>query len=398
MSFRGSLVVVSHACNRAVNRAPYIELARLGWKVLVVTAEALPDDGRMLSADPSESSEISVVTLPLQGSHARLQRYEGLPSVLMHERPDWVVADIDPHSALAIELVFIKARLQYRLGFISCENLPFTPLKLARRRGWRGILLGIACSAARLIVRPHTDVVFCINSMGERMFRAAGFRRVEKTPLGFPEQIFNINLEIRSLMRAQLNLISPTIAYFGRLTPEKGVHVLLDALDRLTEKDWHLIIDDFQPDTDYQRQIRLRVESARWADRARLVEAKHGEVAKYMNAADVTVVPSISTSNWTEQYGRVLPEAMACGSRVIASNSGALPELLQGYGQMFEEGDVDGLACELSNALDDVLKDSRRSFKSAEYSRRRLSAAAQASLWNQVLSRDTLVVERVGER
>jgi len=58
-----------------------------------------------------------------------------------------------------------------------------------------------------------------------------------------------------------------------------------------------------------------------------------------MNAADLVVVPSVSTPNWKEQYGRVVPEAMACGKTLIISDSGALPELLDGKGYIFKEGD-----------------------------------------------------------
>jgi glycosyltransferase involved in cell wall biosynthesis len=62
-----------------------------------------------------------------------------------------------------------------------------------------------------------------------------------------------------------------------------------------------------------------------------------------MNAADIVIVPSIRIPQWKEQYGRVAAEAMACGKHVIASETGALPELLGGYGDLFEEGNKDQL-------------------------------------------------------
>ncbi len=386
MSQRGSILILSHACNRAVNRAPYAELERLGWRVRVVTAEALFDGGRWVSADPAEVEGPATAMLPLRGRHARLQRYGRLSAVLQQERPDWVVADIDPHSWLAIELAWMKSRFHYRLGFISCENLPFGPLQLARRRGWRGLLLGAGCSLARLIVRPRTDIVFCINSAGKRLFTEAGFKRVVTTPLGFPQRHFKVNPEARSRIRAQLNLSLPTIAYFGRLTPEKGVHLLLDALDRLTDPTWHLLIDDFQPNSDYQAQIRRRMDSAAWAGRARLVEARHGEVADYMNAADLVVVPSLSTPNWIEQYGRVVPEALACGCRVIASNSGALPELLGSHGRLVEEADPNGLAHAIAAEIGALASAAGRRTDAADYAAERLSARAQAQLWDRILT------------
>ena len=41
-----------------------------------------------------------------------------------------------------------------------------------------------------------------------------------------------------------------------------------------------------------------------------------------MNAADMIIIPSISTEIWVEQYRRVAPEAMACKKLIIASNTG----------------------------------------------------------------------------
>jgi glycosyltransferase involved in cell wall biosynthesis len=43
---------------------------------------------------------------------------------------------------------------------------------------------------------------------------------------------------------------------------------------------------------------------------------------------------------------------MACGKDVIASNSGALPDLLNGHGFLFKEGDVQ----ELQDLLESRLK------------------------------------------
>ena len=67
------------------------------------------------------------------------------------------------------------------------------------------------------------------------------------------------------------------------------------------------------------------------------VNPKHDEMGDFINSVDVVVMPSISTPFWIEQYGRVAVEAMACGKIVVASNSGALPMLLNGRGILFKE-------------------------------------------------------------
>jgi glycosyltransferase involved in cell wall biosynthesis len=70
-----------------------------------------------------------------------------------------------------------------------------------------------------------------------------------------------------------------------------------------------------------------------------------------MGAADIVVVPSLSTPQWKEQYGRVAQEAMACGALVIASRSGALPELVGDGALLFDEGDEKALASLLAGVM-----------------------------------------------
>jgi glycosyltransferase involved in cell wall biosynthesis len=51
---------------------------------------------------------------------------------------------------------------------------------------------------------------------------------------------------------------------------------------------------------------------------------------------------------WEEQFGMVLAEAMAAGLDILASESGAIPEVLDGQGARFAAGDWPGLARQLS--------------------------------------------------
>jgi glycosyltransferase involved in cell wall biosynthesis len=380
-----SLLVVSHACSRAVNRQPYAELQALGWDVRLVTVTELVQDGRVVASDPQEPGTPILRFLPLIGRSSRTYRFAGLEREIAAFRPDWVIADNDPHSVLAWQLAGWKSRLGYRLGFVTCENLSFSIPSLWRRRGWRGLGLGMFCAAIRQRVRRCTDLLWTINDAGGQLFREAGFARVEKTPLGFPEQQFCVDPARRAAARHRLNIDGAVVAYFGRLSPEKGVHLLLDALEEIAQP-WTLLIDSFMPAGDYQQQLWNRLQEPAWATRVHWIEARHGEVAEYMNAADIVVLPSISTPQWVEQYGRVAPEAMACGCLVIASRSGALPELVDDAGWLFLEGDAAALRERLREALAELphLQDLRN--RAAERARDLLSSTAQARLWAEKMA------------
>lgn len=110
-------------------------------------------------------------------------------------------------------------------------------------------------------------------------------------------------------------------------------------------------------------------------------DAKHAEMPDFMNASDI---PSLSTPNWKEQYGRVLPEAMACEKLVVGSNSGAIPELVGGYGRIFAEGDTRDLSGLLRELLE--MKDlTRAGERAAGYALAQLSIRRQASIYADLL-------------
>ena len=66
-----------------------------------------------------------------------------------------------------------------------------------------------------------------------------------------------------------------------------------------------------------------------------------------MRASHITIVPS----QWNEQYGRVIQEAAACGSIVLGSNIGAIPEIIFDHDFLFEKKDITGLAKKIDSII-----------------------------------------------
>lgn len=137
-------------------------------------------------------------------------------------------------------------------------------------------------------------------------------------------------------------------AYAGRLVPEKGLDLLLDALDGVPG-DWRLTILGEGP---AQEALQARVDRMPWKERVTF-RASIPSVAMpdFYRGIDVLVLPSRSSPNWTEQFGRVLIEAMASGAAVVGSDSGEIPHVVGDAGVIFPEEDVGALRAALTRFL-----------------------------------------------
>ena len=131
------------------------------------------------------------------------------------------------------------------------------------------------------------------------------------------------------------------VGYAGGLLPEKGVDLLLRACASL-ERDWRLLLAG---EGDEQPALQQLAGELGIGERVSFVGRIAGQaMADFYRRLDVFVLPSRSTPNWQEQFGRVLIEAMACGVPVIGSDSGEIPRVIGDAGLIFPEDDVSGLA------------------------------------------------------
>jgi len=137
------------------------------------------------------------------------------------------------------------------------------------------------------------------------------------------------------------------IMYVGRLIKAKGIDTLLKAFYILKKKfqdNLSLVIIGEGPYKSYLEILSEKLNISRNVHF--LGPHSHSEMPIYYNIADIVVLPSIPTKNWVEQFGFVLIEAMSCGKPIVASNSGAIPEVVKNNfsGLLFKPGDFKELA------------------------------------------------------
>ena len=128
--------------------------------------------------------------------------------------------------------------------------------------------------------------------------------------------------------------------------PNKGVKTLIEALARLGGEATLTLVDSDHPDNPVFRWAR----EAGVGDRLTVTgQIPTDELVALYRRATLTVVPSRF-----EGFGLPAVEAMACGTPVVASDAGALPEVLRlaGGGLLVERNDPNALAKGITTLLE----------------------------------------------
>lgn len=146
----------------------------------------------------------------------------------------------------------------------------------------------------------------------------------------------------------------PVVLFAGRLHPEKGVFVLLEAFGLVHEKQpsVKLVLAGDGP----AKQSLAAVAGRRGLTEAIVLAGivPNREMPSYLRRAEVLVAPSIVTPKWEEQVGMSILQAMGCAVPVVSTRSGAIPEYLpESAGLLTPESDPQALAEALLTLLGD---------------------------------------------
>jgi glycosyltransferase involved in cell wall biosynthesis len=126
-------------------------------------------------------------------------------------------------------------------------------------------------------------------------------------------------LPSREELRAELELNGPTLAFAGRLGPQKALGVALEALAGVPEAT--LVVAGDGPD---REQLEARARELGLGSRARFLgSVPRDAVLRLFRAADAAVL----SSAW-ENLPHTVLEALAVGSPVIATAVGGVPEIV----------------------------------------------------------------------
>ncbi|MFC8923172.1 glycosyltransferase [Cellulosimicrobium sp. NPDC057127] len=313
-------------------------------------------DVRLLSARVWDEGGVPVRLVPRPGEPVRGVRTVGThPALFLYDpRPlwralgqDWDVLDVHEEPfALATAEVLLLRRLR---AVLSRRPAPpyvlYSAQNLRKRYPWL-----FRWFEARAL-RGAAGVSVC-NAEAGRIVRDKGARgEVAVVPLGVDPAVFSPAPRTGGA-RTSEPVVDPDarggrlrVGYAGRLAPHKGVDVLLDAVaadDRLD-----LVVAGDGPD-----RATLEVRARPLGDRVTFAGPLEGDdLVAFYRSLDVLAVPSRETPGWVEQFGRVAVEAMACGVPVVATSTGALPDVVGGAGLLVPPEDPTALRDALVRVL-----------------------------------------------
>lgn len=131
------------------------------------------------------------------------------------------------------------------------------------------------------------------------------------------------------------------LLFFGRLSKEKGVNVLLGAMHEIDDVKLKIAGDGPEKES-----FQMAIKNFKLGTRVEFVGEKSGdELTDLVRGAKAIVVPSV----WYENMPMNILEAVAMGKVVIASRVGGIPEIIEDKqnGFLFRMGDADDLAVKI---------------------------------------------------
>jgi glycosyltransferase involved in cell wall biosynthesis len=319
------LLVVSHACSVPSNQELYARVQeQTGWDVTLVVPHRWKHEYGDLRASrwPGFSGTFVPLRVALRGNIPMHFYLASIKRLLRRECPDVIYVHHEPYGVSTAQV--FRAAGNIPIGFYSAQNL-------IKRYPW-------PISRWERHCHERAAFAFPVSRAVAEVLRAKGYRGpLEVLPLG-------IDTRGRPAGVDRDDASALTVGYIGRLSAEKGIDTLLDALALLPNDDVRAVIAGEGPERErLQRQAsRLDLdERIKWAG-----YVPHDRVVDFYRQIDVAVVPSRTTAGWKEQFGRVVIEALSFEVAVVGSDSGELADLIPstGGGWTFPEGDASRLA------------------------------------------------------
>jgi len=317
------ILMISKACLVGAYQRKLEEIAKFrDVDLMVAVPPSWKDGSREIHLERAHTRGYRLVVEPiaLNGSF-HMHFYPFIGRRLRSFRPDVVHIDEEPYNFATFHTLRRAERVAARTLWFSWQNLnrryplPFRWME-------------------RYCLR-HTDHAIVGSEGARRVWREKGY----EGPLAVIPQ-FGVDPDMFAPPKEPSSTEAFHVGYVGRLVPEKGVDLLIEALAGL-DGEWTLsIVGAGSQRPALESLAQARQVGDRVAFRGLMPST---ELPDFYRELDALVLPSRSRPNWVEQFGRVLIEAMGCGVPVVGAESGEIPHVIGDAGLTFPEDDVRSL-------------------------------------------------------
>jgi glycosyltransferase involved in cell wall biosynthesis len=304
---------------------------------------------RLVPAIEARGGAVHVVTVddPAAQPRAGVDRW---PSVPLWLYPQLRMSAPSRHRALDLierwrpTLVHVVTEFGVGLGGLFAAREAGVPVVTSYHTHFRAYMEFYGLSALEPLAWPYFRWV---HNLGRLTFvpsrivacelAAHGFRDLRVWSRGVDTSRFNPGFRTAA-MRQRLGAAGNTtlVVYVGRLAREKGIHVLVSAMQLVRQRATAPVAFAVVGDGPAEAEFR----AAAPADTVFTGRLDGPELSEAYAAADIFAFPSV-----TETFGNVVLEAMASGPAVIAPDVGATTEYATRETAMqFSAGDAEALA------------------------------------------------------
>jgi glycosyltransferase involved in cell wall biosynthesis len=326
--------------------------------------------GQDFESDPRDNYWIRRLPLLFNGrNHFHL--YRGLAAAFDEFAPDVFNIEEEHYSLVTAQALLLARKRGVPCTFYTWQNIHKNyplPFSWIERLVFRSCPLAIAGNQEAVDIlrkKGFQKPAYILPQMG------ADTATLAKIPSETRAEVFGPGSGLEDAF---------IVAFAGRIVEEKGIQDLIQALPTLLDLPIHLVILGSGP---YQDALKQEAEKLQVGARVHFLGSKKStDVYRYLRQTDVLALPSHTKSNWKEQFGRILVEAMLSGAVVLGSDSGEIPHVIRGGGLVFPEGNVSLLAQRLRT----LCENPRLTQKLAAKGRRR----AQSHFTNEAIAARTL--------
>ena len=337
------VLVLSHSYIMKPYRRKFnLIAAKSDVEMSVITPDRWFESIQEIKFEPETDSHCNEISCPIRfsGYGSRFYYRRGIAQHFKRFQPDIIHLEEEAWSLNALQVVRLKrkyspnSKLIFRTSLSIPSKQRFGPLPIWIEKQVFG----------------ETDIAFPLSENASKILRQKGYLGKQiPFPNGVDISLFqkrDMNQRKKSLELAD-NFV---IGYIGRLIQMKGVDTLIEAAATLNFPYKLLIVGQGE---DKQKFLEL-AETLQIADNIVWIDVvPPEEVPDYLNCMDTLVLPSRTTPEWVEFFGRVLIEGMACEVPVIGSDSGEIPQVIGDAGLVFREGDATSLTEKISQIASD---------------------------------------------